>query len=51
MLKHVNKPDLAECRVTAAEQTLQVDNVRTTDLGGKASTADFTESIIRRINS
>ena len=49
MLKHVNKVDLAERLLTAAEQSLQVDNVRTADLGGTASTADFTQSIIRRI--
>src|SRR3954451_19380098 len=46
MLKHVNKDDLATRLRTAIEQTLQVDNVRTADLGGKVSTSDFADAII-----
>ena len=41
MLKHVNRDDLASRLRAAITQTLQVDNVRTVDLGGKVSTADF----------
>jgi isocitrate/isopropylmalate dehydrogenase len=32
------------------DQVLRQDGIRTPDLGGKASTTDFTQSIIRRIN-
>jgi isocitrate dehydrogenase (NAD+) len=49
MLKHVNKLELAARLQTAVEQTLQVDNVRTGDLGGKATTKDFAKAIIERL--
>jgi len=49
MLKHVGKHDLAQGLRTAIEQTLQVDNVRTADLGGKVSTADFAGAVIKRL--
>ena len=49
MLKHVDKADLAERLQAAVEQTLQTDNVRTGDLGGKASTRDFAAAIVRRL--
>jgi isocitrate dehydrogenase (NAD+) len=49
MLKHVGKPDLAARLQTAVEQTLQVDNIRTGDLGGKASTRDFAAAIVKRL--
>ena len=31
------------------EQTLNADNVRTGDLGGKANTAEFTRALIARV--
>ena len=49
MLKHVGKDDLAVRLRTAIEQTLQIDNVRTADLGGKVSTADFAAAVIKRL--
>jgi isocitrate dehydrogenase (NAD+) len=49
MLKHVDKPELAVRLQTAVEQTLQADNVRTGDLGGKASTRDFAAAIVKRL--
>jgi isocitrate dehydrogenase (NAD+) len=49
MLKHVNKDKLATRLRTAMERTLQVDNVRTADLGGKVSTADFADAVIKRL--
>jgi isocitrate dehydrogenase (NAD+) len=49
MLKHVDKPDLAIRLQTAVEQTLQADNIRTGDLGGKARTRDFAAAIVRRL--
>jgi isocitrate dehydrogenase (NAD+) len=47
--EHVNKDDLATRLRTAIEQTLQVDNLRTADLGGKVTTADFAGAIIKRL--
>lgn len=49
MLRHVGKADLAERLQKAVEQVLQVDNIRTGDLGGKASTRDFAAAIVRRL--
>jgi isocitrate dehydrogenase (NAD+) len=33
----------------AIDDTLNVDKVRTGDLGGKASTAEFTQALVNRI--
>jgi isocitrate dehydrogenase (NAD+) len=33
----------------AIDQTLNLDNVRTGDLGGKAGTAEFTKALVSRI--
>jgi len=49
MLEHIDQPDLANRLRTAVDQVLRKDGVRTPDLGGKASTNDFTQSIIRRL--
>jgi len=49
MLKHVDKPDLAARLQTAVEGTLQVDNVRTGDLGGKATTKEFAAAVVKRL--
>ena len=49
MLKHVGRDDLATKLRIAIEQTLQIDNVRTADLGGKVSTADFAGAVIKRL--
>jgi isocitrate dehydrogenase (NAD+) len=49
MLKHVDRNDLANRLRTAIEQTLRVDNLRTADLGGKVSTADFAGAVIKRL--
>ncbi|MGA7151406.1 MAG: isocitrate/isopropylmalate family dehydrogenase [Pseudolabrys sp.] len=49
MLKHVNRDDLASRLRAAITQTLQVDNVRTVDLGGKVSTAD--SAVIKRLTA
>jgi isocitrate dehydrogenase (NAD+) len=50
MLEHVDQPGLATRLRTAIDQVLRKDGVRTPDLGGNASTTDFTQSIIHRIN-
>jgi len=49
MLEHIDQPDLANRLRTAIDQVLRKDGVRTPDLDGKASTSDFTQSIIRRL--
>jgi isocitrate dehydrogenase (NAD+) len=49
MLEHCHQPGLANRLRTAVDQVLRIDGVRTPDLGGKASTGDFTQSIIRRL--
>jgi isocitrate dehydrogenase (NAD+) len=49
MLDHVSKPDLAARIRNGVQKTLLEDNVRTRDLGGAASTSDFTAALIKRL--
>jgi isocitrate dehydrogenase (NAD+) len=49
MLEHVNRSDLADRLRKAVLATLQEDGIRTRDLGGQASTRDFTAAIVRRL--
>ena len=49
MLDHVKLPAMATKLRTAIDETLNVDGVRTGDLGGKAGTAEFTQALVRRI--
>jgi isocitrate dehydrogenase (NAD+) len=49
MLAHVGRDDLAQRLANAIQQTLNEDNVRTRDLGGTASTTDFTAALIKRL--
>ena len=49
MLDHVGKDDLAARIRTAVDKALRDDNVRTGDLGGKATTKELTQAIIRRL--
>ena len=51
MLDHVGRAESAESIRKAMLTCLNVDGVRTPDLGGKASTADFAQGIVRRLNS
>ena len=48
MLDHVGKDDMARRLRTAIDKVLRDDNVRTGDLGGKATTADITRAIVKR---
>ncbi|MDH6166636.1 isocitrate dehydrogenase (NAD+) [Variovorax boronicumulans] len=50
MLDHTKMPELATRLRTAIDQTLNIDNVRTGDLGGTANTAAFTKALVSRIN-
>ena len=49
MLDHCKLPDMATRLRVAIDQTLNMDNVRTGDLGGKANTAEFTKALVSRI--
>ena len=50
MLDHVGRADSAGRIRKAMLACLNTDGVRTPDLGGKASTADFAQGIVRRLN-
>ncbi len=49
MLEHVGNNDLATRIHAAVDKTLNEDSVRTGDLGGKATTRELTQAIIRRL--
>jgi isocitrate dehydrogenase (NAD+) len=49
MLEHVGKDDLAARIRTAVDRALNQDNVRTGDLGGKATTKALTQAILKRL--
>ncbi|WP_375509089.1 isocitrate/isopropylmalate dehydrogenase family protein, partial [uncultured Caballeronia sp.] len=49
MLEHVGHTDLAERLVNGIRITLLEDNVRTADIGGRASTAEFSAALIRHL--
>ena len=51
MLEHCHLPHMAARLRTAIDQTLNIDQVRTGDLGGHALTAEFTRTLINRIVS
>ena len=49
MLDHCKLPELARRLRAAISETLNADHVRTGDLGGKATTAQFTAALLKRI--
>lgn len=51
MLEHVGHHDKAKILRTAIRQTLNEDNVRTGDLGGSANTKEYTNAVIKRIET
>jgi isocitrate dehydrogenase (NAD+) len=51
MLEHCGRNDLAVRLRDAISATLNVDGVRTGDLGGKSSTAEFTRALVARIGN
>jgi isocitrate dehydrogenase (NAD+) len=51
MLDHVRRQELALRLRRAIDRTLNEDQVRTGDLGGKASTADLTSALIQHIKN
>ena len=50
MLEHVNLHDQANRLKTAITNVLQKDKILTVDLGGQASTSEYTAAIIKRLN-
>jgi len=51
MLDHCRLPDLATRLRGAIDATLNVDQVRTGDLGGSAGTEAFTKALVARIRN
>ena len=51
MLEHVRLPELATRLRKAIDDTLNIDKVRTGDLGGTAGTAAFTKALVARIQN
>jgi isocitrate dehydrogenase (NAD+) len=49
MLDHCKLPGMAERLRTSINQTLNADGMRTGDLGGNATTAQFTKALLERI--
>ena len=49
MLDHCHLPHMAMRLRTAIDQVLNLDQVRTGDLGGNSGTADFTRALLKRI--
>lgn len=50
MLDHIGEREAASRIRTALEQTIRDDNIRTPDLEGSATTVEFTDAVIRRLN-
>jgi isocitrate dehydrogenase (NAD+) len=51
MLDHCKLPELATRLRQGIADTLNVDNIRTGDLGGKSGTAEFTQALVSRIKN
>jgi isocitrate dehydrogenase (NAD+) len=51
MLDHIDRRDLAQKLRQAISQVINEDKIRTRDLGGSASTKEFTAAVIRRVTS
>lgn len=51
MLDHVKLHDKATRVRKAIDETLNIDNIRTGDLGGKASTSAFAKAVVSRVTS
>jgi isocitrate dehydrogenase (NAD+) len=51
MLDHVEHQDKAKRIRTAIDKVLREDNIRTGDLGGKATTREFTRAVVNRLGS
>ena len=50
MLEHAGLKDMRTQLETAINHVLNTDNIRTGDLGGAASTREFTQAVVKRLN-
>ncbi|HYZ31849.1 MAG TPA: isocitrate/isopropylmalate family dehydrogenase [Crenalkalicoccus sp.] len=51
MLEHVGRHDAARRLRAAIDRTINQDNIRTRDIGGRASTREFAEAVARRLQA
>lgn len=51
MLDHVGRVDLGDRLRKAIDETLNIDQVRTGDLGGRASTSEFAAALVKRVQA
>ena len=51
MLDHVQRSDLGDRLRKGIDDTLNIDLIRTGDLGGKAGTSEFTAALVKRIQN
>jgi isocitrate dehydrogenase (NAD+) len=51
MLEHVGRREAADRLRAAIETTLNQDDIRTPDIGGRASTREFAEAVTRRLQA
>jgi isocitrate dehydrogenase (NAD+) len=51
MLDHVERSDLGDRIRRAVDDVLNIDQVRTGDLGGKASTKEYTAALVKRLTA
>jgi isocitrate dehydrogenase (NAD+) len=51
MLEHVGWRDLAQRLRGAIDNVINQDNIRTRDIGGRASTREFAEAVVRRLHA
>ncbi len=51
MLDHVGRLDLGSRLRKAIDETLNIDNIRTGDLGGKAGTREFAAALVKRVQA
>jgi isocitrate dehydrogenase (NAD+) len=49
MLEHVGRHDQAQRLWVAIDHVINQENIRTPDLGGRASTHEFAEAVARRL--
>ena len=51
MLDHVALSDMGDRLRHAIDATLNIDNIRTGDLGGSATTQQFASALVRRVSA
>jgi isocitrate dehydrogenase (NAD+) len=51
MLEHVGRVDLAQRVRAAIDAAINLDNVRTGDMGGRATTREFAAAVARHVSA